>query len=237
MNRHWTALLAISALTITIVVVNHGHANRDGQRPTETSTPTTATTSAIDQPAAVLLAGLVVTVRPAPSGGTYRRAAFGTAWKDIDGNGCNQRDDVLVRDADPGTLHIAPQGSCDHDVLGGTWHDPYTGAVTTLSNAKDPYQAQQVQIDHVVPLAEAWRSGAEEWTPQQRLQYANTLANLLATSGPVNASKGDSDPAAWRPQQAAQCSYATTWITIKATWKLSVDQPEVNALRAMFATC
>lgn len=168
---------------------------------------------------------------------TYARDAFGEAWSDIDGNGCNQRDDVLLRDALPGTTTISRQGPCGHDVLAGTWVDPYTGDTVELDDLKDLAQAQTVQIDHVVPLAEAWRSGASRWSDGRREAFANDLAALAATYGPTNASKSDSDPAAWRPGQEFQCDYALLWIAVKAVWELSVDDSEAAALTQMLARC
>jgi hypothetical protein len=164
--------------------------------------------------ASTMLADLPRQERPVGSGG-YFRAAFGPAWKDIDGNGCNQRDDVLLRDAEPDSAHVQRQGACDHDVLAGTWVDPYSGAQLAFTDLKDPGQSQAIQIDHVVPLAEAWVSGASSWTPRRRLRHANDLADLVAASGPVNESKGSSDPAAWRPKKGYECSYAVRWVAIK----------------------
>lgn len=181
------------------------------------------------------LRALEVGPRRPPVG--YDRDAFGTAWSDTDGNGCNQRDDVLLRDAVPGTVHDAQQGSCDHDVLAGTWVDPYTGRTLTFTDLKDPHQSQAIQIDHLVPLAEAWASGAARWDAQRRKEFANDLAELLAVDGPTNASKGDDDPAAWRPRKAFQCTYAVRWIGTKHRWRLSVDRPEKRALREMLAYC
>ena len=100
-------------------------------------------------------------MRPRPVGTRgYDRDAFGSDWIDTDGNGCNQRDDVLLRDAVPGTTTVGRQDGCDHDVLAGTWHDPYTGRTLRFTDLKDLGQAEAIQIDHVVPLAEAWVSGA-----------------------------------------------------------------------------
>jgi hypothetical protein len=137
----------------------------------------------------------------------------------------------------PGSTVVQRQGRCDHDVLAGTWVDPYTGARLAFTDLKDLHQAQAIQIDHVVPLAEAWVSGASSWTAKRRLRYANDLGDLVASSGPVNASKGAYDPAAWRPKKAHQCSYATRWIAIKHRWRLAVDPSEVAALEDMLARC
>ena len=167
----------------------------------------------------------------------YVRATFGDSWVDTDGNGCNQRDDVLVRDAVPDSVTVGRQGACDHDVLAGSWIDPYTGVTHVLDDMKDPRQAQMVQIDHVVPLAEAWRSGAAHWSVVRRHAFANDLEELLAVDGPTNASKGDDDPAAWRPRKGYQCSYAIRWIDVKEKWHLSVDPSERRALGEMLDFC
>jgi hypothetical protein len=182
------------------------------------------------------LAALRVVPRPREDG-SYVRAAFGSSWSDVDGNGCNQRDDVLQRDAVPGTLRVARQGACDHDVIAGSWHDPYTGATLVFDDLKDLHQAMAIQIDHVVPLAEAWYSGARDWAPERRVRFANDLSELLAVDGPTNESKGDGDPAAWRPRKGYQCTYARRWIAVKRAWDLTVDASEVAALRQMLAYC
>jgi hypothetical protein len=172
-----------------------------------------------------------------PSTPAYDRDAFGTAWADTDHNGCNQRDDVLLRDALPGTARTQRQGACDHDVLAGSWVDPYTGRTLTFTDLKDPHQAQAIQIDHVVPLAEAWRSGAAGWREARRRAFATDLRELLAVDGPTNMGKGDDDPAAWRPRAAFQCEYAARWIATKARWHLAADDSERRALREMLDTC
>jgi len=205
--------------------------------PVGQSAPTTPTVSAAVSPtdARARLAALR-TVERHPGGPAYDRDAFGGSWADTDRNGCNQRDDVLLRDAVPGTVATRTQGRCDHDVVGGTWVDPYTGRTLTFTELKDPHQAQAIQIDHVVPLAEAWLSGASAWTVERRRRFANDLAELLAVDGPTNASKSDDDPAAWRPRQAFQCEYAR-WIATKARWDLGVDASERRALEEMLDAC
>ena len=178
-----------------------------------------------------------VVPRVSPRDLGYRRSAFGSAWADVDGNGCNQRDDVLRRDALPGTAVVAIQGRCDHDVVAGSWSDPYTGKLLRFDDLKDRVQAQAVQIDHVVPLAEAWVSGASGWSQERRRSCANDLDALRAVDGPTNAAKGDGDPAAWRPRKPFQCDYARQWIDIKATWNLAVDESERRALAEMLSFC
>lgn len=182
-----------------------------------------------------LLARLRLGERDRP--GTYERDAFGPAWADTDGNGCNQRDDVLRRDALPGTVVVAAQGGCDHDVLAGSWVDPYSGRVLTFDDLKDLGQAQAIQIDHVVPLSEAWTSGADAWDDDRRRTFAGDTRNLLAVDGPTNASKGDDDPAAWRPRGPFQCAYAVRWVRVKSRYDLAADASEVRALAELLDRC
>ncbi|TIC81693.1 HNH endonuclease family protein [Nocardioides sp. GY 10127] len=184
-----------------------------------------------------LLADLTTGPRVASYELGYDRDAFGEAWKDTDGNGCNQRDDVLLRDAVPGSTTTAQQGACDHDVLAGRWVDPYTGKRLAFTDLKDPAQAQAIQIDHVVPLAEAWVSGASSWSDARRERYANDLGVLLASDGPTNAAKSDDDPAAWRPRAAYQCTYARRWVAVKSEYDLTVDASERAALTSMLDAC
>ena len=204
--------------------------------PTETPTPTVAPAASATL-AQTQLTQLRLIERNPRGLPPYSRDAFGEAWADIDGNGCNQRDDVLLRDAVPDTTKVQQQGVCDHDVLAGTWVNPYTGQTLTFDDLKDQTQAQAIQIDHVVPLAEAWRSGASSWRNRRREKYANDLANLLAVDGPTNAAKSDDDPAAWRPKQDYQCQYAVRWVEVKHRWKLGADSSEVAALAEMLELC
>lgn len=250
MPSRWSALLLCVALASTACTapVDPGAPGSPTVITTATTTPTrtpraTPTRAVPKSPptatarrARRLLAHLKFAPRPTPAA-DYNRDAFGPRWSDIDGNGCNQRDDVLLRDAVPGTVRVGEQGACDHDVLAGTWVDPYTGATLRFTDLKDLSQAQAIQIDHVVPLAEAWVSGARAWSPQRREAYANNLGVLLAVDGPSNESKGADDPAAWRPRKGYQCRYAVRWIAIKHRWQLSVDRPEVVALRQMLDRC
>jgi hypothetical protein len=205
---------------------NRPSSSRPSSRPSPTAAP-----DALRE-----LDGLVVRPRPVGTEG-YVRDAFGSDWIDTDGDGCNQRDDVLLRDAVPGTTRVQQQGACDHDVLAGTWHDPYTGRTLHFTDLKDLSQAEAIQIDHVVPLAEAWVSGARTWSKARRETFANDLRELLAVDGPTNMSKGDGDPAAWRPRKGYQCSYARRWIAVKARYGLAVDPSEKAVLRQMLGYC
>jgi hypothetical protein len=150
---------------------------------------------------------------------------FGRPWADVDGDGCDQRSQVLARDM---TDVVRKNGRCA--VTSGTLLDPYTGdTVTSVS---------KIQIDHVVPLAEMWRSGAAAWPPERRTQAANDLRNLLATQGKVNQAKGDQPPDQWMPPNTAYaCQYARTYVTVKAEYALTVTGTERTALDQALATC
>ncbi|MFJ9387521.1 HNH endonuclease family protein [Nocardioides sp. NPDC101246] len=190
----------------------------------------------VDVPEARGALAALATVARRPDGlAGYVRSSFGGGWADSDGNGCNQRDDVLLRDAVE--VLTRPQGSCDHDVLAGTWVDPYTGRRLVFTDLKEPGQARAIQIDHVVPLAEAWRSGASGWSPDRRRAFADDLGNLLAVDGPTNMGKSDDDPAGWRPRKGFQCAYAARWIETKTRWSLAVDDSERRALGEMLGYC
>lgn len=185
-----------------------------------------------------LLDGLAVTTRMRGSDPTYQRSLYGKAWTDVDGNGCTQRQDVLFTWLDRSKpKDVRRRGGCRNEVYAGTWHDPYTGRSITLTDAKDPKQARLVQIDHVVALSEAHKSGAGSWDAAKRVKFANSLNNLTPVYGPENTTKGDLDPASWRPRKSYQCDYARRWINVKAQWSLTIDASEKKALNQMLGYC
>jgi hypothetical protein len=162
-------------------------------------------------------------VVPEGSMAGYSRALF-PHWITVTGT-CNTRETVLQRDGSGVTV----DGSCRP--MSGSWFSEYD-AVTLTS-------ASSVQIDHVVPLAEAWRSGASLWTTSKRQSFANDLADpeLIAVSGVSNQSKSDQDPSTWKPRAAYACMYAKLWIGSKHAWGLRLQSTERSALQAMLSTC
>ncbi|MFE9446667.1 HNH endonuclease family protein [Streptomyces sp. NPDC006602] len=102
-------------------------------------------------------------------------------------------------------------------------------------------RALDIDIDHMVPLAESWNSGASAWSAQERTAYANDLDDaraLIAISAASNRSKSDQDPATWQPPaEAHRCTYATDWITIKIRWCLTIDPAEQAALTGILDGC
>jgi len=230
----WPVVAAVLLVVLVAAVVALAWPRPSGAAP--------ANTLMVASPADVARArgelGQLSLVDPPRNAADYRRAAFGGAWVDTDGNGCNQRDDVLLRDVvTTAPYTVGRQGPCDHDVLSGTWVDPYSGTSITLTDAKQPRQAESVQIDHIVALSVAWRYGARSWTPERRLEFANDLRGLVASGGASNQSKGGSGAAQWQPIRETQCGYAVRYVTVKAAYALQTDAAEKAALAAMLATC
>jgi hypothetical protein len=192
--------------------------------------PAPAPTSGIAPAAAVvLLADLPVKGR-APGTGYDREGRFGEAWLDVDGNGCDTRDDVLARDLDD----VLRDGPCR--VVRGVLHDPYTGRVIPFQRGEAT--SPDVQIDHVVALSDAWQKGAQQLTDDQRVAFANDPRNLLAVDGPINTEKGDGDAATWLPpERAFRCDYVARQVDVKAAYGLWVTPAEHDAIARVLADC
>jgi hypothetical protein len=156
----------------------------------------------------------------------YSRARF-PHWRETGAN-CNVRDAVLRRDGE----RVGPVQLRGCNVVGGRWFSPYDGK--TLTDPKD------VDIDHMVPLANAWRSGADRWDDKRRGDFANDLTRpqLKAVSLTANRAKGDQDPAQWKPPDRTYwCQYARDWIAVKHFWRLTVTTAEKAALGDMMGAC
>ncbi|MGI8650532.1 MAG: HNH endonuclease family protein [Rubrobacter sp.] len=169
-------------------------------------------------------------VRDAGSMAGYSRESF-PHWSDALENGwevpsesCDTRDAALIRDGE----NVVVGDSCS--ITSGTWVDPYAGETNTDSS--------DVDIDHIVPLANAWRSGADNWDEAERERFANAPDNLLASDAGENRSKGDRGPEAWRPpDESAWCDYAVRWTLVKDEYALSINPDERSALEEMLGTC
>lgn len=155
----------------------------------------------------------------------YSRSLF-RHWIDTDKNGCNTRYEILIAEAT-----TKPRVGAKCFLSGGKWKSPYDGKVFTIPTGLD--------IDHMVPLAEAWRSGAWAWTAAQRMAFANDLdatETLVAVTASLNRSKGDKDVAHWLPP-ISQCKYIANWISVKWRFDLTVDQIEADFLRTKVREC
>ncbi|NBU60726.1 MAG: HNH endonuclease [Actinobacteria bacterium] len=157
----------------------------------------------------------------------YKRSLF-IHWSDLDGDGCDTREEVLKRDS-TSKPQVDPYRCY---VVAGDWFSKYDGK--TLSDRSD------VDIDHVVALKEAWDSGAWSWSESQRKAYANDLTDrrsLIAVNDRVNMSKGDKDPSNWIPPlKSYWCTYLGDWISIKARWDLSMDQSEFGRIKNLLSS-
>ena len=177
------------------------------------------------------LATLAVKGRSPHTG--YDRSAFGREWADVDGNGCDTRDDILGRDLTRVVLQPGTRGCL---VLSGTLADPYTGREMTFE--RGPETSTGVQIDHVVALADAWATGAQAWPAAAREAFANDPANLLAVDGQANQAKGSDDAATWLPPHAAfRCRYVIAQVRVKAAYGLWVTAAERDAIAREIARC
>ena len=155
----------------------------------------------------------------------YDRTLF-KHWIDADKNGCDTRAEVLIAEA-----KVKPKKSAKCKLTGGKWLSSYDGITFTNSSKLD--------IDHLVPLAEAWRSGAWAWTEQQRMDFANNVEDewaLNAVTASVNRSKGDKDITSWLPKKNL-CTYLAGWVVIKAKFELTVDLQEAKVINKFYKTC
>jgi len=159
----------------------------------------------------------------------YSRSLF-KHWIDANGNGCDTREEVLIAESQS-KAQVDAYGC---KVIEGDWLSPYDNVMHT--NPSD------LDIDHMIPLKEAWDSGAWNWTAAQRQTFANDLSDpraLIAVTAGQNRSKSDRDPSNWiPPQKSYTCTYLSEWVAIKARWKLSMDQSEFGRIKNLLtASC
>ncbi|KAK1831527.1 hypothetical protein QBC39DRAFT_351514 [Podospora conica] len=165
-----------------------------------------------------------LTVKAYVDDGTYNRDLF-PHWSTISG-ACNAREYVLKRDG----TNVVTNSACAS--TSGTWKSPFDGATWTA--------ASDVDIDHMVPLKDAWVNGAKSWTTAKRQTFANDIntPQLWAVTDNVNQAKGDKSPDKWKPPLTSfYCTYARSWVSVKSTWQLSVTSAEKTALTSMLNTC
>jgi hypothetical protein len=152
----------------------------------------------------------------------YPRSLF-KHWVDANGNGCDTREEVLIAES-----QSKPQvDAYGCKVIEGDWLSPYDNVMHTNPSNLD--------IDHMIPLKEAWDSGAWKWSAAQRQSFANDLSDpraLIAVTAGQNRSKSDRDPSNWiPPQKSYVCTYLSEWVAIKARWNLSMDQSEFGRIK------
>jgi hypothetical protein len=159
----------------------------------------------------------------------YLRSLF-KHWIDANGNGCDTREEVLIAESQS-KAQVDAYGC---KVIEGDWLSPYDNVMHSNPSNLD--------IDHMIPLKEAWDSGAWNWTATQRQTFANDLSDaraLIAVTAGQNRSKSDRDPSNWiPPQKSYTCTYLSEWVAIKARWNLSMDQSEFGRIKNLLtASC
>ena len=158
----------------------------------------------------------------------YARTQFGSGWDTT--NGCDMRNIILKRDL----TNVVVDESCK--VTKGTLNDPYTGKL--IEFVRGDTTSDDVQIDHVIALSNAWQTGAQQLTKEQRVALANDPLELLAVDGPANQAKGDGDAATWLPpNKAFRCQYIARQIAVKAKYTLWVTLPEKQAMQRVLDAC
>jgi hypothetical protein len=194
-------------------------------KPSDSPTPQTSPSDQVTQALAVAEA---LPVRGRAPDTDYSREAFGSAWKDVDRNGCDTRNDILQRDF---ATVILKSGTGNCKVIGGTWIDPYSNESYTFAEA--PIGAQ---IDHVVSLKNAWQMGADQWTDQMRVEFANDPLNLRVTIASLNQQKSDSNAASWLPPfKPGRCAFIATQVAVKAKWLLYATEAEKEVFMAILS--
>ena len=156
----------------------------------------------------------------------YDRSLF-SHWRDTNGSGCDARQDTLAEQV-IGFPQVDLFDSCV--IVEGDWYSIFDGVTHSGSPS-------ELDIDHVIALAEAWDSGASTWDSATRRRFANDPAHLVAVTASSNRSKSDADLADWRPIRSAWCVTATITAEVKAAYGLSVDPAEYDAIAEMLATC
>ena len=202
------------------------------QQPTISASPTpspSATVPATKGTALALLGTLPIKGK-SPLTGYDRTGKFGTAWLDVDHNGCDTRNDILQRDF----ASTVKSGPCK--VMSGVLVSPYTGE--TINFVRGNTTSQAVQIDHVVALANAWQTGAQQLSQQQREELANDPVNLFAVDGRSNSQKGAGDTATWLPSaKSFRCTYVAHQVSVKAKYGLWVTSSEHDAMSRILGGC
>lgn len=203
------------------------------------STGATTGTAASAVPTPVALPGTArdalsrITIRPKEPLTGYSRSMFGPGWQDVEGNGCDARNDVLRRDLSEVELRPRTNGCI---VERGRLTDPYTGEVVSFERGTDT--SGLVTVDHVVPLGNAWRTGARHWTPAQRVAFYNDPLELLAVRASTNQAKDGSDAAGWLPPRVrSRCAFVARVVAVKTRYGLWMTQAEHDAVERVLTAC
>lgn len=220
-KRRTTITLIISILIAISTLYQNYQARHDFSDASVQSAQTS-----VNSPALEALDKLEVKGKAPKTG--YSRDQFSDGWASAPG--CNVRNYILKRDM----TAVITRSLTDCTVMQGTLSDPYTGkSITYIQSDSDA-----VQIDHVVALSNAWQTGAQQLSPDDRFRFANDALNLLAVDGPTNGKKGDSDAASWLPpNKDYRCRYVARQIAVKQKYSLWVTEAEKGVMRSVLGEC
>ena len=184
--------------------------------------------SSLQVTASSLLAKLRVKGRAPKTG--YSRSLFSDGWGNI--GSCDTRNYILSRDL----TNIVWRTGQSCIVASGVLRDPYTARI--IHFVRGVRTSLAVQIDHVVPVSDAWQKGAQQWSSSKRYNFYNDPLNLLAVDGPTNGAKSDSDAASWLPpNKAFRCAYVARQIAVKVKYAVWVTSAEKGAMAAVLSRC
>ncbi len=223
--------VAVAATVVAVVVIAACGTLDTAPAPTAPpqATPTPQPAVTTETPQAVALVSAIVVAERQSDIPDYDRDDW-KHWTDADGDCQNTRQEVLIEESTT-SVTFTDDRMCR--VESGAWTDPFTGTVT-----EDP---SDLDIDHMVPLANAHDSGGHAWSDDRKERFANHLpfeGHLVATTASANRTKGRKGPEEWRPPDRGYwCRYAIDWIAVKREWGLTATQAEVDALRDMLDTC
>ncbi len=228
MQKNYRVRRLVTTLLIAIVslsMLSIDMAMNDFSFEDSSNSPTPVRTSGAEY-AIDVLETLPVKGRTPKTG--YARAQFSNGW--ARSGGCDLRNIILQRDL----KDVAVDEECR--VLSGTLKDPYTAK--TIQFSRGSTTSGEVQIDHVVALSNAWQTGAQQLSPEQRHAFANDPLNLIATEGAANQQKSDADAATWLPSNRSfRCQYVARQIAIKDAYSLWVVPPEAAAMKQVLTRC
>ena len=233
-HRAQRAVIIFPALAIAVSVScvstsqadTHPIAKRTTTTVKKKSAATTIPTKgSISEPTAALSMLAKINVQKEQPNG-YSRSLF-KHWMDADKDGCDTREEVLIIES-TSTAQVDAYGC---KVVEGNWLSPYDNMAHT--------NPSELDIDHMIPLKEAWDSGARNWSSSQRQLFANDLSDpraLIAVTAGQNRSKSDRDPSNWIPPNTQYiCTYLAEWVAIKFHWQLSMDQSEFGRIRNLLS--
>lgn len=210
-RRTWVVAVAVGALSVGCGFVDAGMAGAPAP-------PSATVAEGLARPRVAM---------PDPTRPRYERELWQPrGWADADGDGCNSREEVLLTEG----RDVVTGPGCK--ILSGVWTDPFTGRQVTSPS--------RLEVDHLVALGEAHRSGGWAWPAERKVAFANDLEDpdeLNAVEGAVNQAKADHGPDRWVPDPSARCWYVAAYARVKARWDLTVTPQQWAAIERVWAGC